>query len=159
MTGFRCNVEGGAANASIKKPQPPTYCPSGTGCVSGAKQPMYWANDDSNIAFTGDYEKKPSYNSVWGFENGAQNDIVSGGSKANPAAPAVTEAPSNAEDTTTTATLKTTRQRTTMVTKTRTGVAYAQPTAVKGCKWNGHCAGDSCVGFLSPRVYRDGVGS
>ncbi|KAI5840628.1 hypothetical protein BZA05DRAFT_16288 [Tricharina praecox] len=125
MTGFRCNISGGSSTASISSPKAPKYCPSG-GCVSGPKQPMYWANDNSNIAYSGDYYQKPSYNAKWGFANGAQNDIVSVG-KGSPTA------------STTLATVT----RKPSVTNTS---KFAIPTkVVDNCTWKDHCAGATCV--------------
>ena len=82
MTGFRCNVSGGSSTASLATPKPAKYCVNSS-CVTGPKQPMYWANENPNIEFSGDYFKKPSYNAKWGYANGAQ-DIV------NPVVPATT---------------------------------------------------------------------
>jgi len=125
MTGFRCNVSGGSSTASISSPQPPKYCPNGN-CVSGPKQPMYWANDNSNINFSGDFFQKPSYNSKWGFADGAQNDIVSGGS----GSPAVTT------------TLATVTRKPTC---TSTKKVPTPAKVVDNCSWKGHCAGAACV--------------
>lgn len=127
MTGFDCTVTGSSSTKSIGAAQPPQYCPNG-GCVSGPKQPMYWANDNANVAYDGVYTHKPSYNSAWGFSNGAQNDIFEGSSSApSPSTPTSSAAPA----------------RTTFATSTRKAAA---PTggASTSCSWPGHCAGASC---------------
>ncbi|WVW82928.1 hypothetical protein I302_104943 [Kwoniella bestiolae CBS 10118] len=67
MTGFRCDVQGGAAGGSYPQPVPPRK-----GAISGPTQPMYWANTPTNLDYTPDWETKPSYNSAWGWTNGAQ---------------------------------------------------------------------------------------
>ncbi|KAA8892561.1 hypothetical protein FN846DRAFT_789115 [Sphaerosporella brunnea] len=101
MNGFRCHVTGGQASATpIADPKPPRWCPDG-GCVEGPKQPMYWANKQSNIAFSGEYAKKPSYNMKWGFRDGAQEIFSAGvaggkveGSSSEAYAPTKTVGPS-----------------------------------------------------------------
>ncbi|WWD01234.1 hypothetical protein V866_008176 [Kwoniella sp. B9012] len=67
MTGFRCDVQGGSAGGSYPSPVPPRK-----GAISGPTQPMYWANTPTNLDYTPDWETKPSYNSAWGWTNGAQ---------------------------------------------------------------------------------------
>lgn len=149
MTGFSCNVEGGKTGATLSAPQPAKHCPGGD-CVSGPKQPLYWANDNSNIDFSGEYEQKPTYNTRWGFKDGAQDIGISGGSSAPapvesdvPAtspvedAPETTAAPEPVEDEDEPVVVPTT-----MVTRTRK--SSPQPTLEASCSWEGHCAGDSC---------------
>jgi len=129
MTGFNCNVSNGNANAKIGAPKPPVYCKDNkSSCVTGPKQPEYWANDRSNVKFLG-YDKKPAYNANWGYMEGAQTDIfVSGGGSSNtptqPAPPAGT----------------------TFATSTRRASAPAtpKPQTPATCSWPGHCAGASC---------------
>ncbi|KAL7269811.1 hypothetical protein RUND412_007509, partial [Rhizina undulata] len=50
MTGFECKVTGNIGTTTVGAGQPPKYCPNGS-CVSGPKQPMYWANDNSKHRF------------------------------------------------------------------------------------------------------------
>lgn len=119
MTGFDCNVTGASSTVAIGKPAPPKYCANG-GCVTGPKQPLYWANSNPNVVFSGDYYQKPSYNSKWGFQNGAQNDIFSGGNS-----PPVSSPPS---------------QPTSFISLTTTA-----PAAAATCAWAGHCKGASCA--------------
>ncbi|RPA98525.1 hypothetical protein L873DRAFT_1032902 [Choiromyces venosus 120613-1] len=125
MTGFECKVDGATGTTSVGKPLPPKYCPNGSDCVSGPKQPMYWANERPNVQFSGDFLQKPSYNAKWGFKNGAQDDIFDGtsGSKPGPADPTPT-------------TLLT-------VTSKPAPTATASPGGGT-CSWPGHCAGASC---------------
>ena len=66
MTAFRCNVQGGSTGG-IPSPVAPRI-----GQNTGATQPIYWANDRSNLDFTPGWENKPTYNSAWGWTNGAQ---------------------------------------------------------------------------------------
>ncbi|KAF8470832.1 hypothetical protein BDZ91DRAFT_847108 [Kalaharituber pfeilii] len=80
MNGFDCTITNPGKKV-LSKPQVPTECKNGNGCVTGARQPMYWANNGSqNIKFSGDYFRKPAYNDNWGFKDGAQNDIFEAGS-------------------------------------------------------------------------------
>jgi len=80
MTGFDCKVTNGSPNARIASPKVAKYCGEDSAqCVQGAKQPLYWANDKENVEVPTDYWKKPSYNSKWGFKNGAQTDIFAAG--------------------------------------------------------------------------------
>ncbi|KAH8154297.1 uncharacterized protein LAJ45_02065 [Morchella importuna] len=127
MTGFDCTITGSTSTKSVGAGQPPKYCPNG-GCVSGPKQPMYWANDNSNVNYDGVYTHKPSYNSAWGFSNGAQNDIFEG-SSSSPTS--VASSPTSRAGS---------PSPTTLVTSTR----KSQPTGGATCSWPGHCAGASC---------------
>lgn len=80
MTGFDCKVTNGSPNARIASPKAAKYCGDDSSqCVQGAKQPLYWANEKENVDVPKDYWKKPSYNSKWGFKNGAQTDIFAAG--------------------------------------------------------------------------------
>ncbi|KAI5797814.1 hypothetical protein EDC01DRAFT_744311 [Geopyxis carbonaria] len=80
MTGFACNVEGGGSG-TLAPPQPPVRCEGGTGCVKGAKQPLYWANDGGNLDGQAiSYDAKPAYNDNWGFPDGAQELGLGAGS-------------------------------------------------------------------------------
>jgi hypothetical protein len=74
MTGFRCNVEGGVATTEYPQPVAPRR-----GAISGPTQPMYWANDNSNLDYTPTWETKPSYNSAFGWKNGAQTSAFGAG--------------------------------------------------------------------------------
>ncbi|KAL7266235.1 hypothetical protein RUND412_011229, partial [Rhizina undulata] len=129
MTGFECKVTGDIGTKAVGASQPPKYC-ANSGCVSGPKQPMYWANDNSNIEFSGDYDKKPSYNSKWGFSNGAQNDIFTGSSTGGSSL-----APSSGSSSSAAA-------PNTLITSTRKSQATSAPG--NDCSWPGHCAGAGC---------------
>lgn len=74
MTGFRCNVEGGVVTSDLPKPVPPRR-----GQISGPTQPMYWANEPTNLDYTPTWETKPSYNSAFGWKNGAQTSAFGAG--------------------------------------------------------------------------------
>ncbi|KAI9639321.1 uncharacterized protein MKK02DRAFT_39619 [Dioszegia hungarica] len=79
MVGFRCKVEGGVA-VPFPKPAPPRR-----GKISGPTQPVYWANDKSNLDYVPDYESRPSYNSKFGWTDGAQTSAFGEGGGAAPA--------------------------------------------------------------------------
>ncbi|RPB25037.1 hypothetical protein L211DRAFT_134950 [Terfezia boudieri ATCC MYA-4762] len=86
MNGFDCKITN-PGNKVLAKPQVPVECRDGNNCIFGAKQPMYWANKEhQNVKFSGDHERKPSYNDKWGFKDGAQ-DIFEAGAEQPPALP------------------------------------------------------------------------
>lgn len=91
MNGFRCNVEGGVATASYPKPALPRK-----NAINGPTQPMYWANDRSNLDYTPEWATKPSYNSAWGWKNGAQTEAFSGLGGGDAPAPAPVNSTANA---------------------------------------------------------------
>lgn len=66
MIGFRCRVENGAA-VPFPSPAKPKR-----GAISGATQPLYWANDNSNLDYKPGWNDRPSYNAAFGWKNGAQ---------------------------------------------------------------------------------------
>lgn len=82
MTGFRCNVQGGVVTTDFPKPAPPRR-----GAISGPTQPMYWANDASNLDYNPEWATKPSYNSAWGWKNGAQTSAFGAGGGGGGGAP------------------------------------------------------------------------
>jgi hypothetical protein len=166
MNGFRCNVTGGDASATaIADPQPPKWCPNG-GCVDGPKQPLYWANDNSNIEYSGNYDEKPSYNMKWGFPDGAQEIAKAGGAASTGAGTTTTTAATTTRAKTTTGTKTTatsaagsaagtttvTHKKTTLttVTKTVTMTSSAASSTAGECSWPGHCIGATCVCSLFP---------
>lgn len=84
MNGFDCKITS-PGNKVLAKPQVPVECGDGNNCISGAKQPMYWANQgNQNVKFSGEYERKPSYNDKWGFKDGAQDIFEAGGEQPPP---------------------------------------------------------------------------
>lgn len=151
MTGFECKIDGASGTASIGKPLPPKYCPSGSGCVSGPKQPMYWANDRSNIQYSGEYFQKPSYNAKWGFKNGAQDDIFDGASGSNPS-PADSASPTTLVTVTSKPAATPTPPPSSSGSPGSSGSSgSSSPGRGRGrgrgsdsCSWAGHCAGASC---------------
>lgn len=166
MTGFRCNVVGGTAGGSLPTASPAKFCPDG-GCVEGPKQPLYWANDDSNIEFSGSYEEKPAYDDRWGFADGAQ-DIGAGSAPANPAP--VDDAPADdvpqgdgTDDTPPDVVFDDDEEDlpVTLPVQDLPKPAVKPPTPIGNvtprprpqepkqsqCSWPGHCAGDSCSSY------------
>lgn len=82
MVGFRCKVEGGVVGIH------PNPVPPRKGKISGPTQPMYWANSNSNLDFVPkDQRDRPSYNSAWGWSDGAQTSSFAAGSIGAPATP------------------------------------------------------------------------
>lgn len=45
---------------------------------------MYWANTPTNLDYTPTFETKPSYNSAFGWKNGAQTSAFGAGGTVNP---------------------------------------------------------------------------
>ncbi|KZT57666.1 hypothetical protein CALCODRAFT_495905 [Calocera cornea HHB12733] len=71
------------ADPQFDKPADPSNCTGGTG--GGAKQGLYWLQQDGNNMFE-DYYMPPLYNGLYGFSDGAQTDIfVPDGATATPA--------------------------------------------------------------------------
>ncbi|KAJ7242755.1 hypothetical protein B0H12DRAFT_843205 [Mycena haematopus] len=81
MQGFRCKVTGQPGEAALAPAVPPTWCQdSPANCTTGARQMIYWNQaEGNNIDVSGNDEsgfpKSPAYNSVLGFDEGAQHDI------------------------------------------------------------------------------------
>lgn len=67
MSAFRCDVQGGVATSSYPRPVEPRK-----NAINGPTQPFYWANDLNNLGYTPQWADKPSYNSAFGWTNGAQ---------------------------------------------------------------------------------------
>ncbi|BEI83857.1 hypothetical protein CcaverHIS002_0404610 [Cutaneotrichosporon cavernicola] len=79
FNGFKCQVTGANPNApQMPRAQPPKKCSDG-GCQQGAKQPIYWIQNEGNNIFN-DVADPPFYNEKYGYANGAQNDIWGEGS-------------------------------------------------------------------------------
>ncbi|KAH6909257.1 hypothetical protein BKA70DRAFT_230509 [Coprinopsis sp. MPI-PUGE-AT-0042] len=88
MNGFRCKVSGGEANSAVKiaESKPARRCggndpkiserklPSLGNCTYGAKTPFYWLQAERNNMFEAD-GMPPQYNDLYGFSDGAQDDI------------------------------------------------------------------------------------
>lgn len=83
MNGFRCNVTNVTSSTSLAKPEVPRRCgpdPENNrqfsavqNCTYGAKQPLYWLNENSNV-FEGEHAP-PFYNDLYNFADGSQDDI------------------------------------------------------------------------------------
>ncbi|CAL1716054.1 unnamed protein product [Somion occarium] len=84
MTGFKCEVTGAHATKPIGKPAVARRCGADaangvnqatpSNCTVGPKQPLYWYQKERNNMFEGTYSP-PVYNDLYGFADGAQNDI------------------------------------------------------------------------------------
>ncbi|OBZ72245.1 hypothetical protein A0H81_08036 [Grifola frondosa] len=84
MNGFKCQVTGATGTKAIGTPGLPRRCgadpnnghPNATpgNCTIGPKQPFYWYQNERNNMFEGTYAP-PSYNQMYGYADGAQNDI------------------------------------------------------------------------------------
>ncbi|KAF7330347.1 hypothetical protein MVEN_02473000 [Mycena venus] len=79
--GFRCQVTGEPGKTALASAVPPTWCEdSPADCTTGARQMIYWNQaEGNNIDVSGNdsrgFPKSPAYNSVLGFDEGAQHDI------------------------------------------------------------------------------------
>ena len=140
MTGFECTVTNALPSSTtpVASGVPPRYCGDAPStCVTGPKQPMYWANESPNIVFSGDYFKKPSYNEKWGFKNGAQNDIFGG--VGNPTSnPVVAPGP-------VTSSSSVPAPSPTTLSTVLVPMSTGTPGGGEGnCSWEGHCKGASC---------------
>ncbi|KAJ3568658.1 hypothetical protein NP233_g5568 [Leucocoprinus birnbaumii] len=84
MNGFHCDVTGAKSDApAIAKSQVAKRCGydpatgrsgSPNNCTIGAKQPLYWYQKERNNMFEGPLDP-PVYNDLYGFKDGAQDDI------------------------------------------------------------------------------------
>ncbi|KAF8959707.1 hypothetical protein BDZ97DRAFT_2042242 [Flammula alnicola] len=75
-TPYKCRVSGSSSNTPLATPKPPVWCEGNPGgCTKGAKQMIYWnQNEGDNIVVNG-YDlagefKSPAYNSKLGFPDG-----------------------------------------------------------------------------------------
>ena len=73
---YKCRVSGATSTAPLAVAKSPVWCEGNqTACTKGAKQMIYWnQNDGNNIEVDGyDLEgshKSPTYNMKLGFQNG-----------------------------------------------------------------------------------------
>jgi len=86
MNGFKCDVTGAADNAGVQVAQSrvPRRCGSDVernkpeaspgNCTYGAKTPFYWVQNERNNMFEHPHGP-PQYNDLYGFVDGAQEDI------------------------------------------------------------------------------------
>ncbi|KAJ7116550.1 hypothetical protein C8R44DRAFT_739251 [Mycena epipterygia] len=84
MNGFKCNVTGTTSTVPIAAPKVPRRCGSDSAngkwhaapgnCTYGAKQPLYWFQQERNNMFEGTYAP-PFYTDLYEFRDGAQDDI------------------------------------------------------------------------------------
>ncbi|EIW57516.1 uncharacterized protein TRAVEDRAFT_29586 [Trametes versicolor FP-101664 SS1] len=88
MNAFKCKVTGDVGTQPLGKPALPRRCgpdpdnglPDARpeNCTLNAKLPMYWYQQDGNNMFEDTYHA-PYYNDLYGFHDGAQNDIFADG--------------------------------------------------------------------------------
>ncbi|KAH9902992.1 hypothetical protein C8Q73DRAFT_742224 [Cubamyces lactineus] len=88
MNGFKCKVTGDVGTQPLGKPAVPRRCgadpdngrpdPTPGNCTIGAKLPMYWYQREGNNMFEDTYHA-PYYDDLYGFHDGAQNDIFQDG--------------------------------------------------------------------------------
>ncbi|KAH8109897.1 hypothetical protein DFH11DRAFT_1810088 [Phellopilus nigrolimitatus] len=84
MNGYRCNVTGASAQTPIATSRLARRCGADPdfgkpdaapwNCTYGAKQPIYWMQTEGNTFFEGAHAP-PFYNDLYGFPDGAQEDI------------------------------------------------------------------------------------
>lgn len=78
---FRCKVTGATSTAPVAPAKPPVWCEDDPSrCTKGAKQMLYWNQQEGNNIWVQGLDKagaprSPAYNSKCGFAEGAQNDI------------------------------------------------------------------------------------
>lgn len=79
MTPFVCHVTGATNTRPLGKPVAPVNCEGNTAkCIKGAKSPMYWKNLEGNNMFEPGHFA-PTYNTGYGYFEGAQTDIFEDG--------------------------------------------------------------------------------
>jgi len=85
MNGYQCQITGAKSNVPLAKPNVPRRCGADSdselvraaapqNCTYGAKQPIYWLQTERNNLFENAHAG-PFYNDLYGFKDGAQNDI------------------------------------------------------------------------------------
>ncbi|KAG9006722.1 hypothetical protein FRB93_008454 [Tulasnella sp. JGI-2019a] len=79
MNAFRCKITNVSSQAkAIATPAVPRYCPTDPkNCTQGAQNPFYWYQAERNNMPNGQYDP-PTYQSKYGFANGAQQNIFLG---------------------------------------------------------------------------------
>ena len=78
MTPFVCKVTGARADASPVDTAlaiPPRRCLDGRNCAFGPRQPLYWLGAGHEINMPENQKQSPHYSIIYGFREGAQNDI------------------------------------------------------------------------------------
>ncbi|KAF7330207.1 hypothetical protein MVEN_02457800 [Mycena venus] len=84
MNGFKCNVTGSTSTVPLATPKVARRCGADSlngkwhsapgNCTYGAKQPLYWFQQERNNMFEGTYAP-PFYTDLYEFRDGPQNDI------------------------------------------------------------------------------------
>lgn len=78
MTPFVCHVTGANADASpvdVEYAIPPRRCLDPNNCNFGPRQPAYWLGTGDHINMPEVISQSPNYSIIYGFREGAQNDI------------------------------------------------------------------------------------
>ncbi|KDQ11515.1 hypothetical protein BOTBODRAFT_451276 [Botryobasidium botryosum FD-172 SS1] len=90
MNGFQCSVSGSTSHRPVGRPGFARRCGEDLragkpadprNCTIGAKQPFYWLQRERNNMLE-DYYSPPFYNDLYGFKDGAQDDIFEDGHSA-----------------------------------------------------------------------------
>ncbi|KAG8212930.1 hypothetical protein J3R82DRAFT_11288 [Butyriboletus roseoflavus] len=84
MNGFQCTITNSTSTVGLDTPKVARRCGADPAngkpnavpgnCTYGAKQPLYWFQAENNTMFEGTYSP-PFYNDLYGFADGAQDDI------------------------------------------------------------------------------------
>jgi hypothetical protein len=163
MNGFDCNVTGGSASAKIGTPKKSVFCKGNPGnCVKGPKLPQYWGNQappqSPNVMIQLSNNQKPEYNENWGFSNGAQNDITTGGAAGSTGGQTNTgstpdESGSGKPTDNTGGSNTPVYSNTVKAVPTTFATRVASPTGSPSsggsndCAWPGHCLGATCKSY------------
>jgi hypothetical protein len=73
---FKCKVTGATSTTPVATPKPPVWCEDDPSkCVKGAKQMIYWNQQEGNNIQVDGYDlsgefKSPAYNAKCGFSDG-----------------------------------------------------------------------------------------
>ncbi|KAG8911118.1 hypothetical protein FRC01_005920 [Tulasnella sp. 417] len=150
MNAFKCKITNTKPTAKkIGKPQLARRCGHDPvlnrdgdpkNCTVGAKQPLYWLQNERNNMFEGYYDP-PFYNGLYGYKNGAQDDIFvneQGNYEGSSGSTTTTTKP--AAQATSTTTKKPAAQATTTTTKPAAAQGGTTTTPAQSNSTPKHCA-------------------
>lgn len=105
---FQCDFKGATGTKAVAKGNVPRRCGADpangkmeavpSNCTVGAKTPMYWYQTEGNNMFEGTYAP-PLYLDLYGFAQGAQNDIFDGSASTPVATNSATAVPTTSKAT------------------------------------------------------------